>query len=110
MARGSGCPKWQYLWHPSTWYVLAACELSESAFTNDNCTKADSILKIVCGLKPVISTFGGPLRTGDHRNDGKYKYLGGAVGQDRKIYLFPSDCDYMLQIDPENDVCRRSRP
>lgn len=67
-------------------------------------------MKIVPGKEPQISTFGGPLRTGAHRSDGKYKYLGAANGGDGKVYLFPSDTDYVLQIDPENDTCREVGP
>jgi hypothetical protein len=36
-------------------------------------------------------------RTGEHRSDGKYKFLGGAVGADF-VYFFPSDADYVCQV------------
>lgn len=61
---------------------------------------ADTILRVIPGSEPHVSTFGGPLRAGKHRTDGKYKYLGSAAGRDGKIYFFPSDCDYVLQVDP----------
>ena len=50
---------------------------------------ANTILKVVPGEVPVISEFGGPLRTGQHRSDGKYKYLGGVLGKDGQGLAFP---------------------
>jgi isopenicillin N synthase-like dioxygenase len=71
---------------------------------------ADSVLKVVPGLEPKLETIGGPLRTGSHRNDGKYKYLGGAVGRDGNIYFFPSDADYVLQVNPVTNLVREVGP
>lgn len=71
---------------------------------------ADSVLKIVPGPDPVITTIGGPLRTGAHRTDGKYKYLGGSVGHDGNVYFFPSDADYVLQTNPTTGVVREVGP
>lgn len=68
------------------------------------------MLKIIPGIKPQLSLIGPPLRTGAHRMDGKYKYLGGAVGRDRNVYFFPSDCDYVLQVNIETDECREVGP
>jgi hypothetical protein len=60
---------------------------------------ADRVLKVIPGPQPEIHTIGDVLRSGSHRTDGKYKYLGGAVGADGKIYFFPSDSDFVLQVD-----------
>lgn len=71
---------------------------------------ADTVLKIEPGLEPRLLTIGGPLRTGRHRSDGKYKYLGGAVGHDGNVYFFPSDSDFVLQVDPRTNVVREVGP
>lgn len=71
---------------------------------------ADTVLKIEPGLEPRLTTIGGPLRTGEHRTDGKYKYLGGAVGHDGNVYFFPSDADYVLQVDPRTNHVREVGP
>lgn len=60
---------------------------------------ADRVLKVIPGPEPEVYTIGETLQSGAHRTDGKYKYLGGAVGIDGKVYFFPSDCDYVLQVD-----------
>lgn len=54
---------------------------------------------MIPGPLPQVHTIGDPLRSGTHRTDGKYKYLGGAVGIDDKIYFFPSDSEFVLQVD-----------
>ena len=33
----------------------------------------------------------GKVRTGKHRDDGKYKFLGGVLGVDGNVYFIPSD-------------------
>jgi len=71
---------------------------------------ANKVLKVKPGLKPEIYTIGGHLRTGEHRIDGKYKYLGGAVGGDGNVYFFPSDADYVLQVNPRTDQVREVGP
>jgi hypothetical protein len=67
---------------------------------------ANTVLKIVPGDVPRLSEIGGPLRTGKHRTDGKYKYLGGVLGNDGCIYCVPSDADYVLRIDCATDEVR----
>lgn len=67
---------------------------------------ADTVLKIVPGDVPELTEIGANLRTGKHRSDGKYKYLGGVLGRDRRLYFIPSDADHVLQIDTETDVVR----
>lgn len=66
---------------------------------------ADSVLRIDPRTR-AISEIGGPLKTGKHRSDGKYKYLGGVLGKDGRIYGIPSDADYVLCIDPKTQASR----
>ena len=70
---------------------------------------ADKVLKVEPGLEPKLSFLGNNLRTGEHRNDGKYKYLGGSVSGDY-IYFFPSDADYVLEINTITDNVREVGP
>jgi hypothetical protein len=67
---------------------------------------ANTVLKIIPGDTPRLSEIGGPLRTGTHRSDGKYKYLGGVLGKDGCIYCIPSDADYVLRINCATDDVR----
>lgn len=64
---------------------------------------ANTVLRIDPKTQSV-SEIGGPLKSGRHRTDGKYKYLGGVLGKDGKIYGIPSDADYVLCIDPLSQV------
>jgi hypothetical protein len=38
------------------------------------------------------------IRTGTHRSDGKYKYLGAVTGADGHVYCFPSGAEHVLQV------------
>jgi len=58
---------------------------------------ADRVLKVEPGSEPRLSLLGENLKTGAHRNDGKYKFLGGAVSGDC-VYFFPSDSDYVCEV------------
>ena len=52
---------------------------------------------------PKLSLIGqGKVRTGEHRSDGKYKFLGGAVSGDY-VYFFPSDADYVCEVNTKTD-------
>ena len=63
----------------------------------------DAILKVEPGKKPKLSLIGqGNFKTGLHRSDGKYKFLGGAVSGDY-VYFFPSDADYVCEINTKTD-------
>ncbi|KAJ1619012.1 hypothetical protein T492DRAFT_1089069 [Pavlovales sp. CCMP2436] len=65
---------------------------------------SDFVLRIVPGADGVadkVDLLGGPIRTGQHRTDGKYKYLGAVVGRDGSIICIPSDSDYVLRICPD---------
>lgn len=68
---------------------------------------ADDVLRVVPG--GGCTTFG-ECRTGVHRADGKYKFLGGVLGCDGKIYFIPSDSDRVLQVNPETLTCREVGP
>lgn len=67
---------------------------------------ANTILKIIPGNPPRMVEIGENLRTGRHRTDGKYKFLGGVLGKDGCVYFIPSDSDYVLQVDCETDEVR----
>jgi hypothetical protein len=71
---------------------------------------SDCVLKIEPGDPPTITTIGSNLRTGAHRSDGKYKYLGGALGHDGNVYFFPSDADYVLQVNCKTGQVREVGP
>ena len=64
------------------------------------------MLKIIPGDEPEIREIGGPLRTGKHRTDGKYKYLGGVLARRGCVYMIPSDADYVLRVNCATDECR----
>ena len=67
---------------------------------------ADKVLKIEPGdLEPRLSLLGENIRTGAHRTDGKYKFLGGAVGGDC-VYFFPSDADYVCEVNTKTGGVR----
>jgi len=94
-------PEGNYKWHGGVLH------------TNGNlyCIPAhiDTVLKVVPGVVPRLSLIGKNIRTGEHRNDGKYKFLGGAVGGDC-VYFFPSDADYVLEINAMTDQVREVGP
>ncbi|KAL7544607.1 hypothetical protein ACHAWF_007981 [Thalassiosira exigua] len=68
---------------------------------------ADSVL-VVDVPKQAVYTVGDSsvLRSGYHRipQDGRYKYLGGALSSNGKLaYLFPCDAEYVLRFDMKTD-------
>jgi len=71
---------------------------------------ADRVLKITPGIEPKLELIGDSLRTGSHRNDGKYKFLGGVCGNDGHVYLFPSDTDYVAQVNTKTDNVKEIGP
>lgn len=71
---------------------------------------ADRVLKITPGLEPKLELIGDTLRTGSHRSDGKYKFLGGVCGHDGHVYFFPSDTDYVVQINTLTDEVKEVGP
>lgn len=70
---------------------------------------ADCVLKIDTKTD-TLTTFGHGLKSGRHRSDDKYKYLGGGVAADGKVYFFPSDAERVLCVDPETDECKLVGP
>ena len=92
-----------YKWHGGTLSPVDGCIYGIPAH-------ADTVLKIEPGSPPRITTFGGPLRSGQHRSDGKYKFLGGACGVDGNVYFFPSDTDYVLQVNPTTGEVKEVGP
>lgn len=62
---------------------------------------ADTVLCIQPGQKPTMYEIGDAecIRTGRHRQDRKYKYLGAMTGPDGKVYIFPSGSEEVLQVD-----------
>jgi hypothetical protein len=65
-------------------------------------SNADSVLKIVPSTGEV-STIGDVRGVTPHREDGKYKWLGGVLGSDGAIYGMPGDADVVLKIMPYTD-------
>lgn len=66
---------------------------------------ADNVLVINCNENRVY-TIGDNLQSGHHRipQDGRYKYLGGAVTSDHAFaYLFPCDAEQVLRINCVTD-------
>lgn len=62
---------------------------------------ADQVLKVHEDRVTLLGR--GVFRSGRHRNDDKYKFLGACLGNDNKVYCVPSDADFVLQIDPATD-------
>ena len=73
-------------------------------------SNADAILKIDTKTD-TVTTIGYPLnRNWAHRQDGKYKYLGGAIGGDGYCYFFPCDAEQVLRVDLKTDECKLIGP
>jgi hypothetical protein len=91
------CPGGGWAWHGGT-------------VTNDGKlifgipSNADYVLKINT-VTDKVTTIGPKLESGRHRipQDGRYKYLGSAMGQDGIVYMFPCDAERVLAIDPVTD-------
>ena len=79
---------------------------SDGRFIYGFANNADTVLKLDTATD-TITLIGGPdvLKSGRHRvpQDNKYKYLGGAIAPNGKIFLFPCDAERVLMIDPETD-------
>jgi len=70
---------------------------------------AESVLKID-SKTDTVTLIGSGLKSGRHRDDDKYKYLGGGVAADGKVYFFPSDAERVLCVDPQTDECKLVGP
>ncbi|GMH72421.1 hypothetical protein TrRE_jg8594 [Triparma retinervis] len=71
---------------------------------------ADGILKVDVENQEIKIIGDGKFVTGSHRDDGKYKFLGGVMGVDGKLYMIPCDADYVVQVDPKTEVIRNIGP
>jgi len=71
---------------------------------------ATQVLKIEPGLQPKLTLLGENIRTGEHRKDGKYKFLGGASDGNHSVYFFPSDADYVCQVNTNTGEVREVGP
>lgn len=73
---------------------------------------ADTILKIDPCKDAVVSVFSDAsvIRSGSHRSDGKYKFLGGVVGRDGFVYFIPSDAERVVQVDVLRNIARETGP
>eukprot|EP00438_Fugacium_kawagutii_P029243 Skav229578 [mRNA] locus=scaffold568:832458:843886:+ [translate_table: standard] len=75
---------------------------------------SDSVLKIETWPKDTttdtITQIGHGLKSGRHRDDDKYKYLGGGVAADGKVYFFPSDAERVCCVDPITDEVKLIGP
>ena len=63
-------------------------------------------------IEPTLSEIGdgSVIKTGRHRSDGKYKYLGAMAGTNGKVYLFPSGSEYVLEVDTRKNIARNVGP
>eukprot|EP00038_Savillea_parva_P011835 m.200439 g.200439 ORF g.200439 m.200439 type:complete len:428 (+) comp21051_c0_seq1:132-1415(+) len=74
---------------------------------------ADSVLRIDTTTDTVTVIDGADvLKSGRHRvpQDGKYKYLGGAVARDDNLYCFPCDAERALMINTHTDTLHTIGP
>jgi hypothetical protein len=89
--------------HCLAWAVVADC-----------CTRAaDTVLKVDT-TTDTVTTIGDPgdINAGRHRvpQDGKYKYLGGALARDDNLYCFPCDAERVLMINTHDDGVKTIGP
>ncbi|CAE7362512.1 unnamed protein product, partial [Symbiodinium pilosum] len=73
---------------------------------------ADSVLIIRPGIEPEMFEIGDAkcVKSGRHRTDRKYKFLGAMTGADGMVYCFPSGSERVLQIDTEAQEVREVGP
>lgn len=70
---------------------------------------ADTVLCVTPARpEPILKELGHAdvIKTGRHRSDGKYKFLGAMAGTDGKVYCFPCASEQVLQIDAANNIVR----
>ena len=66
---------------------------------------ADTVLCIAPGSpEPALYEIGDAsiIKTGRHRKDTKYKFLGAMTGPDGAVYIFPSGSEFVLRVDTVN--------
>lgn len=62
--------------------------------------------------EPILYELGDEsfIKTGRHRKDKKYKFLGAMTGSDGCVYIFPSGSEYVLQVDPSKKKIQNVGP
>lgn len=83
-----------YKWHGGTY-----CPIDECIYGFPS--HADKILRIDCKTGKVTQ-IGGNFP--QDMNEGRYKWGGGAVDREGRVYAIPSDCACVLRIDPRTTV------
>jgi len=71
---------------------------------------ADGILKVDVKKQEIKIIGDGEFQTGSHRDDGKYKFLGGVKGADGNLYMIPCDADYVVQVNPKTEEIKNIGP
>jgi hypothetical protein len=100
----TSCPGGGWMWHGGT-------ATQDGKLIYGIPSNSDYVLKIDT-TTDVVTLIGNKLESGRHRvpQDGRYKYLGSAMGGDGKMYMFPCDAEQVLCIDPSNDSVTRIGP
>lgn len=75
----------------------------------------DKVLLIIpheTEIEPTLTEIGDEsfIKTGRHRSDRKYKYLGAMTGTNDKVYIFPSGSEYVLEVDTKTFLARNVGP
>eukprot|EP00980_Cylindrotheca_fusiformis_P014960 scaffold4095_cov117-Cylindrotheca_fusiformis.AAC.17 len=70
------------------------------------------ITPIATDKEPILTMVGNAdtIKSGRHRSDGKYKYLGAMCGANGKVYIFPCASEYVLQVDTERMIAKNVGP
>uniref|UniRef100_A0A7S0GIA0 Uncharacterized protein n=1 Tax=Proboscia inermis TaxID=420281 RepID=A0A7S0GIA0_9STRA len=90
-----GQGKWK--WHGGT---ITPDQTTIYGYPNN----ATTILKINV-TNDTTTLLSGPIYSGRHRTDDKYKYLGGAIHPvAEKLFLFPCDAERVLTVDLKTDA------
>lgn len=73
---------------------------------------ADNVLCITPADPPILQLIGSSdfIKSGRHRDDGKYKYLGAECGTNGKVYIFPCASEFVLQVDTEKMEAKNVGP
>jgi hypothetical protein len=96
--------------HNHKWHGGAAAENGIIVSVPAN---ADSVLCVTPGTTPKLELIGNDtiVKSGRHRTDGKYKYLGAMASDvNGKVYIFPCASEYVLQVDTVHMVAKNVGP
>ena len=103
---GEGLPSGKYMWH-------GGLTTTDKRYIYGFPNHANSILKLDT-MYDTISLIGDMtlISSGRHRfpQDGKYKYLGGALFPSGKAFLFPCEAERVLMIDTNTDEVQQVGP